>query len=71
MLWGWGVLGEVAVLEGGGGLVHEGDFCETGTGVGGDRDLLGGSGWGGVLAVVRGTWGFGRTGPGSDWDLEG
>lgn len=34
-----GVLGEVAVLERDGGLVQEGGFCGTGTGVGGDRDL--------------------------------
>lgn len=72
MLWGWGVLDEVAVLErSGGGLVQEGDFWETGTGVGGDRDLWGGLGWGGCLAVAGGTWGFGGTGQGSEWDLGG
>ena len=71
MLWGWGLLGEVAVLEGGGGLVQEGNFWGTGTGVGGDRDLWSGIGWGVGLVAAGGTWGFGGTGQGSDWGLGG
>lgn len=44
VVWGGGVLDEVAVLERDGGLVQEGAFWVTGTGVGGDRDLWGGLG---------------------------
>lgn len=51
VLWG------CAVLETDDGLVHEGDFWGTGTGVG--RNL-----WGEGLAVE--TWGFGGMGHGRD-----
>lgn len=64
VLWGWGVLDEVVVLERDGGLVQEGEFWGTGTGARGDGNL-----WG--LAVAGGTWGFGGIGQGSDWDLGG
>lgn len=60
----------MTVLERDGGLVHEGDFWVTGTGVGGDSDLWGGLGWIGFV-MAGGTWGFGGTGPGSDWNLGG
>lgn len=62
----WGILAEVAGLDRGGGLVQEGGFWATGTGVGGDRDL-----WAGCFAMEGRTWGFGGTGQGGDWDLEG
>lgn len=71
VLCGEGVLDEVAVLVGDGGLVQEGDFWATGMGVGGDRDLWGKLGCGVCLAAVGGCWGFGGTGQESDWDLKG
>lgn len=45
---------EVAVLDGDDGLVQEGDFWETGTGVGGDRDLWCGVGCNGCFAATGG-----------------
>lgn len=51
------------------GLVQEGDFGRTGTGVGGD--FWGGVGCCGCLAVAGGSWGFGATGQGGCWDFEG
>lgn len=63
------VLDGEAVLEKDVGLVQEGDFDRTGTGVGGD--LSGGVGCGGCFTVVGGSWGFGATGQGGVWDFEG
>lgn len=60
-----------AALERDGGLVQEGDFWGTGTGVGGESDLGAELGWGGGFAVAGRTWGFGGTGQGSDGDFEG
>lgn len=58
VLWGWVALEEgkeAAVLERAGGLVQEGAFGGTGTGVGGERDLWCGVGWGGGFVVAGGT----------------
>lgn len=74
VLWGCVVFDkgrEGAALVTEGGLVQEGDFWETGTGVGGERDLRAELGWGGGFAVEGRTWGFGGTGQGRDGDFDG
>lgn len=55
VLWACGVLDEVAVLARDVGLVQDGGFWGTGTGVGGERDRWAGVGGGGCFAGAGGS----------------